>query len=561
MRRILTTPLAAVTSLALLATACSSGLDDTTTSTESDESLGADGSATPPPAAGGTARGNTTGSDGAGDAAEAPVAVTGSSGGAAVIGSQAASAEEGERAAPGDATFATVDQHPWVATASDALSTFAMDVDTASYTVVRQWLHNGWNIEPSMVRLEEFVNRFTYDYEHPDRGDVWSVTVDAASTPWISPEGETSLVRVGLQAFAVDAEDRPDATLTFVIDTSGSMDGDDRIGLVKRSLALLVERLRPTDRVAIVAYGSDARLLLRPTPLSEAEVVLDAIAELSAGGSTFAEGGLRLGYAAARNAFDPNGLNAVILASDGVANVGETGPEAILEKARQEAADGISLLSLGVGMGNFNDVLLERLANDGDGSYFYIDSDDEADRLFGDRLVATLMPVAAQAKVQVEFDEDIVTDWRLLGYENRALDDDEFRDDSVDAGEVGAGHQVTALFEVVLRDEAGADPALGATALTVQLRWADPDDGEVTERAHRANLGDLIAEPGRDYAVAVAAASFAELLRQSVHVDWSLGALHSWAQDAVPAATDVSGQADLAELLDLIRTARDLQPE
>lgn len=399
-------------------------------------------------------------------------------------------------------------------TATDRLSTFAMDVDTASYTHARSWIEAGQLPAASTVRPEEFVNYFHYGYPAPTGDDAWGVHVDGGPAPW---QPTNQLVRVGLNTPELAADQRPDATLTFVVDVSGSMDGQP-IETVKHTLTLLASRLRATDRIGIVTYGDVATVVLPPTPLSESDSVTEAVAALTTGGATYAEDGLRVGYEQARANMTPNGINTVVLASDGVANVGATGPDAILGTIRDGVDAGISLLALGVG-GNdgYNDHLMETLTNTGNGTAYYVHGRDEAERLFVDRLESTLTVVASDSKVQVEFDPSTVARWRLIGYDNRDLADDDFRDDTVDAGEVGAGHEVTAIYEVEL---AGAGPDdLGA----VHVRWAHPGSGAVSEVRTPITLDHVTGTAGPGFGTAVAAAALAEVLRGSPHVGgWTL---------------------------------------
>ena len=270
---------------------------------------------------------------------------------------------------------------------------------------------------------------------------------------------------------------RQPASLTFVIDTSGSMEREGRLELVKDALRLLVDGLDRRDTIAIVTFGDDGRVLLRPTPASDANAILGVIEQLQPGGSTNLEAGLRLGYDLARESLTENGIDRVVLASDGVANVGLTDPESILGAIERDAQAGIELVSVGVGMGNYNDTLLEQLADKGDGFYAYVNVLDEARRLFAEDLTGTLQTVALDAKAQVEFDPDIVAAYRLVGYENRDIADNAFVDPNVEAGAIGAGHAVTALYALRLREDVGPQDVLG----TVRLRWTDPESGEADE--------------------------------------------------------------------------------
>ena len=413
--------------------------------------------------------------------------------------------------APGAMFFEGYGVNPFVEAGTDPLSTFALDVDTGSYTIARRYVQDGNLPPPEAIRVEEFVNYFDPGYDLPSEQDVFAIHLDGAPFPFGETEN-SRVLRVGIQGYAVPPEERKDVSLTFVIDVSGSMAQENRLGLVKRSLELLVEQLGPQDSVGIVVYGSQARVVLEPTPGSDQVTILEAITRLQPEGSTNAEAGLRLGYERANGAFLPGGINRVILCSDGVANVGQTGPDSIWEQISGYASEGITLTSVGFGMGNYNDVLMERLADQGDGFYAYVDTLAEAERLFVHGLTGTLQAIAMDAKVQVDFNPDVVARYRLLGFENRAIADEQFRDDTVDAGEIGAGHSVTALYEVELVPEAEGRLA------TVHLRWRDPDTAEVMEIGQDLGTADLSpsfnqANPHLQCAVAVA--EYAEVLRGS----------------------------------------------
>ena len=347
-----------------------------------------------------------------------------------------------------------------------------------------------------------------------------------------------------------DAERKP-ANLTFVIDVSGSMNMENRLELVKRSLRLLVNRLDGRDSVAIIVYGTDARPVLRPISADRKNTILRAIDRLSAEGTTNVEAGLQLGYHYASQTFQEGAINRVILCSDGVANTGNTDPEIILSEVERYVRQGITMTSIGVGMGNFNDVMMEKLADRGDGSYYYVDTLDEARSVFVDNLTSTLQVIAKDAKVQVDFNSEIVESYRLIGYENRAIADEDFRDDSVDAGELGAGHSAVALYAVRLRP--GAEGRLA----TVQLRWEDPDNGNVQEINGNFNTWELASrfeDSTPRYQLAVTVAQFAEILRESGYGgDISLNDL---AQRARLLARMLDEDEQVSEFADLVwRTA------
>ena len=430
--------------------------------------------------------------------------------------------------------------NPFIAANEDALSTFAVDVDAASYTVARRYLELGHLPPAEAVRVEEFVNFFPQGYPK-FQDDDFRIVVDGAPSAF-RPGYE--LLRIGIKGREVSAADRKPARLTFVIDVSGSMAREDRLELVKRALRLLVDRLHGGDRVGIVVFGTQGRVLLQPASLDEAPAreaglsrdaddrdgepsnstggnrrrILDAIDQLRPEGSTNAEDGLRLGYEMARRGYRPNAMNRVVLCSDGVANVGRTGPESILAQVRTEADRGIHLTTIGFGMGNYNDVLMEQLADKGDGNHYYVDDIAEARRVFVENLTGTLQTIAKDAKVQVEFDSTRVLRYRLLGFENRDVADRDFRNDKVDAGEIGAGHEVTALYEVKL-----APNARPGTLATVRLRYAKPEyEGagapqvrEIAQRFDAAALGRKFEDATPRFRLDAAVAQFAEILRGS----------------------------------------------
>ena len=408
--------------------------------------------------------------------------------------------------------------NPFIDTEDDHLSTFAIDVDTASYTVARRFLMDGNMPHPDSVRVEEFINYFDQDYEGP-KDDAFAIHVEGS--PSFFGGEKHWLMRVGLQGKAIEVDDRQDATLVFAIDVSGSMGREDRLGLVKRSLKLLVDQLRPSDEVGIVIYGNRGSVLLEPTDGGEKSSIMRAIDALAPGGSTYVEEGLTVAYRMAAGQVQPGRITRVMLLSDGVGNVGRTGSDSILRQIRSYVDQGVTLTTVGFGMGNYNDILMEQLANDGDGAYHYVDTLTEARRVFVDNLVGTLQNIAKDTKIQVDFNPEVVRSYRLLGYENRAIKDERFRDDTVDAGEVGAGHNVTALYEMKLHDDADG------TLATVRVRYEDPDSGEVNEiesSFQRSELATLFEEASPRFQLSAVVAEYAEILRESFWAqDGSLG--------------------------------------
>jgi Ca-activated chloride channel family protein len=441
--------------------------------------------------------------------------------------------------------------NPFVDTSEDHLSTFAIDVDTASYSVARNYITGG-NLPPAeAVRVEEFVNYFDQGYAAPE--DVaFALYADGAPSPFAN-DG-TVLLRFGVQGYQVPEFARKAATLTFLIDVSGSMSMEGRLELVKQSLTLLVDRLRSDDVVSIVVYSNDAWILLNPTAGDQRSTILNAINGLQPTNGTNAEAGIRLAYQTAMQAFRGNTTNRVILCSDGVANIGNTDPEVILSEVRGYVEEGITLTSVGVGMGNFNDVLLEQLADNGDGNYAYVDNLDEARKVLVDDLVSTLEVIAYDAKIQVDFNADVVARYRLLGYENRAVADSDFRNDSVDAGEIGAGHTVTAIYAVQLKP--GAEGRIG----TMQLRWQDPNSREVREINGNFNTWDVAAryeDTAPRYQLAVNVAQFAEMLKGSPWAsEMSFSQLYEYTYAVYQKLAD---DADVVEFANLVYQASEMR--
>ena len=446
-----------------------------------------------------------------------------------------------------DVFFKEYGTNPFIDTEDDHLSTFGMDVDTASYSVTRRYLRDGDLPPTEAVRVEEFVNAFDYNYTPPSQ-DAFAVHIEGAPSRF--GEGKRlQLLRIGIQGRVVPDENRKDATLTFVIDVSGSMAMENRLGLVKRALTLLVEQLRPSDEVAIVVYGTRARTVLRHTGIEGREEILEAIHSLESDGSTNAEEGLRLGYELASRNARVGRINRVILCSDGVANVGETGPDAILREIRAYVKEGITLTTVGFGMGNFNDILMEQLANKGNGFYAYVDTLNEAKRVFVENLTRTLQIIAKDAKIQVEFNPEVVSRFRLLGYENRRLDHEDFRDDDADGGEIGSGHSVTALYEIKLHEGTSSQMA------TVFIRHEDPDThhiSETDEGIFTTELKRVFEDASPEFQLAATVAEFAEILRESY---WARGGSLAAVSQSLKGIAPQIPNASVDELLNLVSRA------
>jgi Ca-activated chloride channel family protein len=413
---------------------------------------------------------------------------------------------------------------------------------------MRRYLNDGSLPPPESVRVEEYVNYFDLNYPTPP--DVsFGIYADGAPSPYHT-DGAI-ILRIGVQGYQIPAWERKPAALTFVIDISGSMKRENRLEMVKRALNMLVDQLNEDDTVAIVVYGSDARVLLNPTRGSNRDTILNAIYSLNPEGSTNAAAGLRLGYDLAMEAYKPRMTNRVILCSDGVANVGDTEAQSILDHVYSYVDEGVYLTTVGFGMGNFNDVLMEQLADKGNGNYSYVDTMEQAERIFVEQLTSTLEVIALDAKAQVDFNPDVTAYYRLVGYENRDVADTDFRDDTVDAGELGAGHSVTALYEIMLRP--GAEGRLA----TVQLRWTDPQSYETSEINGNINTWDLSAsfeQTDPYYKLAVAVMGYAEILRDS---PWMKNiSLEQVYRIALPLARSIPEDDDVAEFIQLLDQAR-----
>jgi Ca-activated chloride channel family protein len=432
--------------------------------------------------------------------------------------------------------FRPTGTNPFVDTSEDRLSTFALEVDTGSYTLARSYLERGALPPPEAIRVEEFVNAQRYDDPAPQRGEFMLIA-EGAPSPF-APAGDYRVLRFAVKGREVDTRDRKPALLTFVVDVSGSMAQENRLGLVKRSLGLLLDELMPEDEVGLVVYGSSGHVLLQHT--GDLRRIRAAIDRLVPEGSTNAEEGLRLGYDLAATAYRQGWNNRVLLCSDGVANVGATGPESILERIGREARRGIELTTVGFGMGNYNDALMEQLADQGDGSYHYVDTLEEARRIFVENLSGTLQTIARDAKVQLELDPSTVERWRLLGYENRDVADRDFRNDRVDAGEIGAGHSATALYEIRLAPKARRNDSIG----TLRLRWKSVDGGTVEETAITIRVGDLdrsFAEASDNLRRAAVAAELAEVLKHSFYAkeaSWTVLRAEARRLDPAPGPSD-----------------------
>ncbi|TPG05893.1 VWA domain-containing protein [Rhodanobacter glycinis] len=420
------------------------------------------------------------------------------------------------------------DTNPVQLVTGQPVSTFSIDVDTGSYTNVRRMLSAGQLPPADAVRAEEFINYFDYGYTPPaDREQPFSVTTELAPAPW---NAKRQLLLIGIQGYRVPAAEMPASNLVFLIDTSGSMDEPDKLPLLKASLKQLVRELRPQDRVAIVTYAGYAGVALPSTPGDQHAAIDAAIDSLGAGGSTNGGAGIELAYAQAEQGFIKDGVNRVILATDGDFNVGTVSEQALKTTIEDHRKSGVALTTLGFGEGNYNDAMAVMLADVGNGSHHYIDSLQEGRRVLVDEMSATLLTIAKDVKIQVEFNPSQVQEYRLIGYEKRLLKREDFNNDKVDAGEIGAGANVTAIYEITPRgsDAARVDPlrygnqatpAKGDSELAfLRLRYKLPgqSDSKLIEQPITSQAG---AQPSERLRYAAAVAAFADALRGGKYLD------------------------------------------
>jgi Ca-activated chloride channel family protein len=435
--------------------------------------------------------------------------------------------------------------NPFTLTSEDALSTFAVDVDTASYALFRRNVNEGSLPPRDSVRVEEWVNYFKYRLPAPTQGD-FRVDLEGAPSPFTRGR---HLVKVGLQGRKLGRSERKETHLVFLVDISGSMDSADRLPLALRSIKLAVDGLNETDTVAISTYAGEVRTVLGPTPASNRREIFAAVDSLRAGGGTRMGDGLETAYRLAGKNAGPNKVSRVIVLTDGDTNMGNyQSADAMLNVVRGHVQEGVTLSTIGFGMGNYRDDLMERLANKGNGNCYYIDSEKEARRVFQEQLAGVLEVIAKDVKVQVEFDKTAVRGYRLLGYENRDIADRDFRNDKVDAGEIGAGHTVTALYEVELTGE-------GTKVATVRVRAKTPSGSEAAEQSFsfpREQLHRRLTDASADMRFATAVAGTADMLRGAPQAsDWSMAVAEDLAEGAV------EGMEDRQEFVSLLRRVRE----
>ena len=404
-----------------------------------------------------------------------------------------------------------------------AVSTFSIDVDTGSYTNTRRFLNDGRLPPVDAVRAEEMINYFDYQYPQPNSFHPFSVSTETVDSPW---KENAKLIKIGIQAKDLSTKQLPPANLVFLVDVSGSMDAADKLPLVKQTLRLLTEQLRAQDKVTIITYASGEKLVLEPTAGDQKDKILAVINALQASGATAGEQAIQLAYKQAEKAFVKNGINRILLATDGDFNVGITDFSTLKGMVAEKRKSGISLTTLGFGTGNYNEQLMEQLADAGDGNYSYIDNKNEAKKVVQRQLSSTLATVAQDVKIQVEFNPATVKEYRLVGYENRMLKQEDFNNDKVDAGDIGAGHNVTAIYEIVpvgqqgwLNDSryqasAKTEPAKKSEYAFVNLRYKLPSQQKsiLLNQAVKAESKPL-AQANNDTRFAIAVASYAQQLK------------------------------------------------
>ncbi|WP_444438319.1 vWA domain-containing protein [Pseudomonas sp. A6] len=457
-------------------------------------------------------------------------------------------------------------QNPVHSVAEAPVSTFSIDVDTGSYANVRRLLNEGRLPPQGAVRLEEMLNYFPYAYAPPSDDSPFGITTELAPTPW---NPHTRLLRIGIKASERSVEQLPPANLVFLVDVSGSMDRREGLPLVKGTLKLLVDQLRPQDKVSLVVYAGESRVVLEPTSGKDKAKIRAAIEQLQAGGSTAGAAGIELAYRMAQQGFIDKGINRILLATDGDFNVGVSDFETLKAMAAEKRRSGVSLTTLGFGVDNYNERLMEQLADAGDGNYAYIDNLREARKVLVEQLSSTLAVLAKNVKLQLEFNPAQVSEYRLLGYENRALKREDFNNDQVDAGEIGAGHTVTALYEIVpkgqkgwlepLRYQAEAKPAgKGDELAWLRVRWQKPEGGpsQLVERPIATTGATDLARASDDLRFAAAVAAFAQQLDGARYTGgFDLG-------DTLALARSARGEDPFGlrgEFLQLVELARSLQ--
>jgi len=429
--------------------------------------------------------------------------------------------------------YAHFDDNPVKRVAEVPVSTFSIDVDTGAYSNVRRMLSAGQVPVQDAVRVEEMINYFAYDYPLPAVDETpFRVTTEIGPNPWNSA---TRLLHIGIKGYDIDRQDLPPANLVFLVDVSGSMQSADKLGLLKSALKLLTRQMREQDRISLVVYAGASGVVLEPVKGNERAKIQRALEGLTAGGRTNGAAGIRLAYQLAEDSFIEKGINRVIIATDGDFNVGTVNFESLVDLIEEKRKSGISLTTLGFGTGNYNDKLMEQLADAGNGNYAYIDTLNEAQKVLVDEMGSTLQTIAKDVKIQIEFNPALVAEYRLIGYENRSLKREDFTNDKVDAGDIGAGHTVTALYEIALADGKGqrVDPLryggrqqsasqFGKELAMLRLRYKQPDEDSsrlIESPLYRENIEASMQQTSDRFRFSAAVAGFGQLLRGGKYVN------------------------------------------
>jgi len=426
-------------------------------------------------------------------------------------------------------SYAKIDENGFLQVNYKPLSTFSIDVDKASYSNMRRMINNGEEIPTDAIKIEELINYFSYDYKQPKGEEPFSIETSLNKAPW---NNQHELVKIGLQGKVIPTENIPPSNLVFLIDVSGSMNSQNKLPLLKSAFKLLVNQLREEDKIAIVVYASASGLVLPPTSGKDKTKIIEALDKLEAGGSTAGGAGLELAYKTAEEHFIKNGNNRIILATDGDFNIGASSDREMEKLIEEKRKSGVFLTCLGFGMGNYKDSKMEILADKGNGNYAYIDTMQEAQRVLGTEFGGTLYTIAKDVKIQVEFNPNEIAAYRLIGYENRLLNDEDFKDDKKDAGELGSGHTVTALYEIIptgvdskyLKEidtlkytKTKASTGYNDELLTVRFRYKEPDKDTSKEIVHVVK--NTFTKTNTDYNFAAAVAMWGMFLRDSEYLN------------------------------------------
>ena len=453
---------------------------------------------------------------------------------------------------------------PVKAVAQEPVSTFSIDVDTGSYANVRRFLNDGGLPPEDAVRIEEIINYFPYNYPLPTGTHPFAIHTQTVDSPW---QPEAKLIKIGIQAQDLAKKELPPANLVFLVDVSGSMDEPDKLPLVKKTLRILTEQLRPQDKVTLITYADGEALVLPPTSGDNKDEILRAINKLQAGGSTAGESALKMAYEQAQKSYVKNGINRILLATDGDFNVGVSSTDALKSMVVEKRKSGISLTTLGFGTGNYNEDMMEQIADAGDGNYSYIDNEKEAKKVLQHQLTSTLATVAQDVKIQVEFNPATVKEYRLVGYTNRTLRNEDFNNDKVDAGDIGSGHSVTAIYEIIPQGKQGwlnesryqkAPAASGGkneyAFVKVRYKLPGQSTSKLIEQAVPA-VSIPLAQADEDTRLTLAAASYAQALRGGEYngkLDWD--AIEQMAKQAK--GKDPFGLQE--EFVELVKIAKSL---